>query len=84
MSLTDRQKTTILSTLNAKGVKAMCPMCGKNSWEIGGELVSTTALNPGGTMVVGAPIVPMIQLICTNCGFVSHHAAAVMGIQINP
>jgi hypothetical protein len=48
MSLTDRQRAAILSTLATKGVRPLCPMCGKNSWELGSELVSTMALNPGG------------------------------------
>lgn len=84
MSLTDRQKQTIQTTLNSKGVRALCPMCGKNQWEIGGDLVTATPVQVGGGVVIGGPVVPMVQLICTNCGFVSHHAAAVVGIQINP
>jgi hypothetical protein len=84
MSLTDRQKTTIQTTLNAKGFRSVCPMCGSNKWDLGGDLVTAAPTQPGGGVVFGGPHMPMIQLICLNCGFVSHHAAAVVGIQINP
>lgn len=83
MSLTERQKSTIQTTLNSKGVRAVCPMCSKNQWQIGDDFVATVPTQPGAGMAIGGPHVPMVQLICLNCGFVSHHAAALLGIQIN-
>jgi len=84
MSLTERQKQTIQQSLSAKKVRASCPMCNAQQWQLWDDMVAATPTQPGGGMAIGGPHVPMIQLVCTNCGFVSHHAAAVLGIQINP
>ena len=33
--------------------------------------------------LMGGPFMPMAQIVCNNCGFVSHHAIALLGINIH-
>lgn len=82
MAFTDRQKERILSSLRTK-IRANCPMCTQTNWELGQEMVGVMAASPQGGIGIGGPYVPMVQVICTNCGFVSHHAVGVLGIDLN-
>ncbi len=81
MGLTDRQKNTIKSALQQKGFGA-CPMCHKSNWQFGDDLVHAPVTALGGSMAIGGPHIPMVQIVCTNCGFVSHHAAGALGIPL--
>ena len=83
MSLTERQRQTVLSGLQKKQVRPQCPMCGQNKWTLAEDLVIATAFTLGGGMALGGPHVPMCQLICNNCGFVSHHAVGALGIDLD-
>ena len=83
MSLTDRERQAVADTLKQKGARG-CPICGATSWQLQDEMVATVPSVPGGGLSIGGAHIPMIQVVCTNCGFVSHHAAAALGIQINP
>lgn len=81
MGMTDRQKQTIQESLQKKGFGA-CPMCRQSNWQLGEDLVHAPVTSLGGGMALGGPHIPMAQVICTNCGFVSHHAAGVLGIRL--
>ena len=84
MSLTVRQKEAIMTSLNSKGINANCLRCGKNQWDLGNDLVATIPTQPGAGMAIGGQHVPMVQMICMNCGFVNFHAAGLLGVPINP
>lgn len=81
MALTDRQKQTILDNLRGK-IRNPCPRCSQGNFTLGDEVVATTTTSLQGGMAVGGPIIPMVQAVCTNCGFVSHHAIGVLGIDL--
>ena len=81
MSMTDRQKQTIKDALQKKGFGA-CPMCKQSNWQVGDDLVHSPVTTLGGPMSLGGPHIPMVQIVCTNCGFVAHHAAGVLGIRL--
>lgn len=83
MSLTDRQRRTIMESLQSKGVRLQCPMCGNNNWTLADDLVIGTAFTLGGGMALGGAHIPMCQLVCNTCGFVSHHAVGALGIKVN-
>lgn len=83
MSMTDRQKATIQEVLRQKGFGPSCPMCRNTSWQLHDDLVHSPVTVLGAAiMQVGGPVIPMAQLICTNCGFVSHHAVGALGIKL--
>lgn len=81
MALTDKQKNTLHSNLRNK-ISGACPMCGGNQWSLSDELVAPPALSLGGGLAIGGPAIPMLQLVCTNCGFVSHHAVGMLGFDL--
>lgn len=81
MSMTDRQKQTIQASLQKKGFSA-CPICRQSNWQMAEDLVHAPTTSLSGGMALGGPHVPMAQIICTNCGFVSHHAVGVLGIRL--
>ncbi len=58
-------------------------MCGYAAWSIEEEIVAATTTSLAGGMAIGGRFVPMVQLICTHCGFVAHHAVGVLGINLN-
>jgi ribosomal protein S27AE len=82
MALTDKQKTLILTSLQAKA-RGVCPRCGQANWSMQDEVVACSTTSLQGGMAFGGPIVPMVQIICTNCGFVAHHAIGALGINLS-
>ena len=83
MGLTDRQKQKIQDSLTEKGVRGQCPMCGRSNWNIMESLVAGTPITLGGDLELGSGSVPMAQLACGNCGFVSHHAIGALGFDLS-
>lgn len=81
MALTTRQKEAISDRLRA--FNGACPICQQRNWTIGDEIVAATSVSLGGSTVIGGPFIPMAQIVCNNCGFVAHHAVAILGIEIN-
>jgi hypothetical protein len=81
MALTTKQKETIIAKL--RSIDGSCPICKNKNWIIGDEIVSANSVSLGGSTVMGGPFIPMTQVVCNNCGFVSHHAVALLGISIN-
>lgn len=63
----DDPKNKALHWLNKKwqGDKE-CPVCRHNQWTIG----DAVELRPyqGGSVVIGGAVVPLIPVVCTNCG----------------
>lgn len=83
MALTDRQKDTIQQALKGK-IQGGCPMCGDRSWQLQDSLVHTPAVSIGGSVSLGGGnLIPLAQVICTNCGFVAFHAAGGLGIDLS-
>lgn len=81
MALTTKQKETIIEKL--RKIDGACPICRNKNWTIGDEIVSANSVSLGGSTVMGGPFIPMAQVVCNNCGFVSHHAVALLGISLN-
>lgn len=81
MSLTDKQKQSIQQNLESK-IRGTCPMCGQSSWSLEDQLVATNATSLGGGLAMGGPFIPLVQLVCTTCGFVAHHAVGALGVKL--
>ena len=81
MALTTSQKETIIGTLRSKS-NGQCPICHQQKWTIGDEIVSATSVSLGGSTVMGGPFIPMAQIVCSNCGFIAHHALGVLGVNL--
>ena len=70
----------INSALSAKGVRG-CPMCG-NQALAAVDGVLTFSINPDISPLQrrGGPGTPAVATACNNCGFMSFHAADVLGL----
>ena len=57
-----------LEQINAKWKTKVCPMCQKNNWSIGQELVSPMTLSTEGAIQIGGSVMPLVAMTCMNCG----------------
>jgi len=44
-----------------------CPMCGVGNWNVNNSTFQLTEFNQG-NMIIGGPVVPVIPVVCNNCG----------------
>jgi predicted RNA-binding Zn-ribbon protein involved in translation (DUF1610 family) len=75
MPLTREQAYKLQQWLNSRGVNLDCPMCGSAQWETG-EIVSGTSIDDTRNAV------PMVQVVCVNCGHVMLFAALPIGLGV--
>ncbi|MFZ1081843.1 MAG: hypothetical protein WAO19_07950 [Candidatus Kryptoniota bacterium] len=77
----DADKTKILDILKEKGVQGVCPMCGnKNLILMDGYFTHPVQGNLNAGVIVGGPAIPSVAVVCTRCGFMSHHALGALGL----
>jgi ribosomal protein L37E len=76
----EEYKKAIIKTLIEKKAELPCPRCGHNHFSlIDGYLNQPVSENIKG-IVLGGKTVPAIGVVCANCGFISLHAAGVLGL----
>jgi len=75
MTLTAEQNERLTQWLRDKGKHSDCPFCGENDW-IPGLIIAAPTVTEHNITFSGKKI-PMVQLVCGNCGYV-HLFAAVM------
>ena len=71
-------KDKVVSRLNEKGLRE-CPMCHSNQFTIVDgfqQLMVNKELTSA--FVVGGPIIPVVAIVCNNCGFLSQHAVGAL------
>ncbi len=73
MPLTREQAYKLQQWLNSRGVNLNCPMCGSAQWETG-EIVSGVNVNDQRNTL------PMVQVVCGNCGYVMLFSAMPIGL----
>lgn len=44
-----------------------CPMCGAGNWNVQDSTYQLLEFNQGG-LVIGGPVIPVIPIVCSNCG----------------
>jgi len=65
MSKIDTQK--MIAHLNSKWHGKPCPMCGSGPWNVQDSSFQLTEFNQGG-MIIGGPLIPVVPVVCANCG----------------
>jgi len=80
MSLSQEKRDELAKILSGKGVKAICPMCGNNSFNVGAAYFNNPLQDSLESFNIGGPSVPTVPIICTKCGFVSQHAVGILGL----
>ena len=78
MSLQQAEHTQIMDWLNSHMAVLNCDGCLEISWEISDVIWGVTPDNLSYTVSPEAD--PMIQLVCTHCGFIRLFSAKILGI----
>jgi len=81
-NLTEQQRQALADRLNGKRVGNLCPMChqGGTMKLADGYFQHALQRDFSGAIVLGGPSIPTVVLVCGNCGFVSEHAAGILGL----
>jgi hypothetical protein len=59
--------TALLEHLKRKWKGRSCQMCGTGNWNVQ-DKVFELAEFPQGSLMVGGPVIPVIPVVCSNCG----------------
>lgn len=82
--LNEDQKQVIYKTLKAKIDKFECPMCKKGNFTIVDSYTFSLLTDDYKNLKIGqGKALPSVPIVCTNCGFISHHALGVLGLLDN-
>jgi predicted nucleic-acid-binding Zn-ribbon protein len=55
-----------------------CPVCAETNWTVTPDPVQLMRFSGGG-LVLGAPVIPIVAVTCTNCGYTRLFNPLVMG-----
>jgi hypothetical protein len=82
MPLTDGEKQRFLQWLRQKGgPNTSCPVCERSDrWGPGDVVASPEITTKGEIQFDMASLVPVVQLICHNCGYVRFFNANIVGL----
>jgi predicted nucleic-acid-binding Zn-ribbon protein len=64
-----------------KSATQLCPRCRGKEFEIIGEAAIPLAPERGTSWFGIPPEVPVILVSCKTCGYIAHHATAVLGLK---
>lgn len=75
----------VANTLNRKGATRPCHRCGQNSFSVL-EGFSNIHLQKdfSAGLVLGGPTVPVVHIVCNNCGAITPHALGALGMLPEP
>jgi len=62
----DTQK--LIEHLSTKWQNRGCPMCGARQWNVQAKPFELREFHGGGLVIGGSAIIPVIPVICGNCG----------------
>ena len=77
--LPQERKEELIAELKKRGVPRACPMCSRNKWTMADGYFNTTLQTNLTGVSIGGLGIPSIGIICSNCGFISHHALGILG-----
>lgn len=68
MSKENTDVNKFISHLNSKWKNQTCPMCHENKWSVSDTAYELREYNDG-NLVVGGPLMPIMPVTCTHCGY---------------
>ena len=80
MLLSDAQRAQVTSWLATHKLVANCPMCADIAWNFTDILWGATRANEEGDSPISQTAHPMVQAVCTNCGYVRFFSARIIGL----
>lgn len=67
MKLDPANAKSLIALLGAKWAGRACPMCLVGNWSVGEHIFELREFH-GGSLSVGGPVLPVVPVVCTNCG----------------
>lgn len=80
MQFSKKLKSEILEKLTSRGVNAVCPRCGNNSFTLVDGMFVQVVQEDTDKLRLGGTTVPTVITACTNCGFIAQHALGALGM----
>ncbi len=80
VSFSDEQKEEFKKAIQDRGATKPCPRCGNASFILLDGYLSPTLQTDLGKTILGGAGVPIVAVICKNCGFLSQHALGILGL----
>lgn len=75
-----KEKQRIVETIQRILPSIECPICHNKHFIVADGYFNTSIQGNLNGMILGGPSIPSIGLICSKCGFISHHALGVIGL----
>ncbi len=69
----EAESRRIKANLDRLGVILPCPSCGNHEFQLEGYFNMSDTSHPG-TSVMGGNSIPLVAVVCQNCGHFSFHA----------
>lgn len=58
----------VIQHLQTKWHGRSCPMCNAGTWNVQDSTYQLMEFNPQAGLVIGGPVIPVIPIVCSNCG----------------
>jgi hypothetical protein len=78
VTISQEQLQKLDKWMQKKNVRIACECCGSTRWSAE-DIISAPTFSAG-NINFGGPTVPMVQVVCTNCGNVRLFAAVPIGL----
>ena len=75
---TPEQKQEIANALTAKSALKPCPRCNQENFVLLDWFMNIPLQATISSLSLGGPSLPVVAVICHNCGFVAHHAVGAL------
>ena len=72
-----------IAQLNAKWKIGVCPMCGKKEWNVVPDIHTLLGVDEEGNMTYGGKFIPLVAVVCKNCGNTVFVNPIVTGVVID-
>lgn len=83
MAFDQQKRQQIADALQQRNATNLCSRCNHPNHTLAHDGYVMLPLNDNpanGNVVIPPPSIPCIATVCNNCGHISHHAAAVLGV----
>ena len=79
----EKNKEKIAQIIKSKAVNLQCPTCGNQNMILGGGYFAHDLQKDLISRTMGPLNIPVIPIICSNCGLVREFAVGVLGLLPN-
>src|SRR4051812_5099570 len=79
ISVEDQQRVIDALRAKAPNMRA-CSICGVGPWSISGGFAAVTVTDEAGKLVLGGQNLPLVPLVCANCGQTVFFNLLVLGL----